>query len=235
MTVIDLEAKRKDSTPDVRDWLLQLLEGLRDKHYTTEDKLFSQADHLLFPAHLLYISVLSRSLEQLEGFLFLFKKKQYGNCIALSRMQMDSIMRFYGVLITEDMHETANELCKGVRLNTLKDRDGNKMTDGYLNNLLSKANPDKRIDRVDKNACGFIHLSQTHFFQMLGRSWDNESGEIRPRVGSDYEHLEDSDITSLLINFLTYTHNILEMAEVLHEESQKYNVAELRIRYRRLE
>jgi hypothetical protein len=94
MTVTDLGNKREPAKSELGSSLLRQLEGLREEHFEVEEELFRQVDHQLFPAHILYLSVLSRSLEQLEGFLLLFKVKQYGNCIALLRMQMDSIMRF---------------------------------------------------------------------------------------------------------------------------------------------
>jgi hypothetical protein len=235
VTIIDLEEKRKKIPPSLNEALYGALESLRNEHFLTEEAFSAQANHEFFPCHLLYLAALSRSLELLDGFLLLYKNKQYGNCIALLRMQMDSIMRFYGILITKDMHDTADKVANGVRLDTIKDRDGKLLKDFYIRKCLTKLNPDFDFDSDYKYACGFVHFSDEHFLQLLDRSWDEDASKTRWRLGSDYGHLDASDERAILLAFFRCTNGVLKLADILNEESQNYNVAELKIRYRRVE
>lgn len=233
MTVIDLENKREFTKSELSSSLLSILDGLKEEHFKVEEALLLQVDYQLFPAHILYLSVLSRSLEQLEGFLLLFRAKQYGNCIALLRMQMDSIMRFYGVMRAKDIHDTAERLCNGDRLANLKDESGEKMKDVYLHKLLDEMNPG--FSQHYDYACGFIHFSQEHFLHLLDRSWDQDLGKTSLRLGSDYGHVDESDENKLLLAFFKYTNSILKLSQLLEEKSNNYSLAELKLRYRKLD
>jgi len=231
--IVDINDARGSVKEDLNSTLIICLEKLGEAHHNTHEDLCLHTNHELFPAHILYLAVLGRSLEQLEGFLLLFKEKQYGNCIALLRMQMDSIMRFFGVLNAEDMHDIANRLANGDQLRNLEDKDGKKMRDGYLHKLLDKINPGFSHDY--DYACGFVHFSQEHFLQLLNRSWGEERTEISLRLGSDYELMGESDATILLASFYKYTNGILGLNELLEEKSKNYDVAELKLRYQSLQ
>jgi hypothetical protein len=123
-------------------------------------------------------------------------------------------------------------MCNGERLASLKDESGKEMRDGYLHKLLDEMNPGFSADY--DYACGFIHFSQEHFQQLLGRSWDEDDSKTSLRVGSDYEHTDKSDEMMLLLAFYRYTIFVFKLTELLEEKSKNYSLAELKLRYRRL-
>ena len=106
---------------------LSKLEKLKDEHTIVGQRTLVLANEKLFPCHGLYLSVLNRSYEVLDGFLLLIKNGNYGCCMALLRIQLDNILRFYGVLLTKDPHRTANLVMQGTQLNKIKDKKGKRL------------------------------------------------------------------------------------------------------------
>lgn len=205
------------------------LEKIRDKHDDVGKKLSMLTNGLLFPCHALYYAVLNRSLELFDGFLLLAKNDNYGCCMALSRMQLDNIIRFFGVLNTKNIHKTANKMFMGTKLSCLKDKRGKKMTDSYLVELLSKNNP--WIVHIYKLTSGYIHLSDQHIHQMLGKSSvinDNlRDFYIRP----DCTHIDIEHKIQMINAFLKITEGVFDLFPELEKLSNQYILKEMEEMY----
>jgi hypothetical protein len=201
------------------------LEKIRDKHGDVGKQLFIITNGRLFPCHALYYAVLNRSLEIFDGFLILFKNDNYGCCMALLRIQLDNVLRFYGVLHTKNIHYTANKIFLGRKLDSMKDKRGNNMKDSYLVKLLSKSNP--WIAHVYKLTCGYIHLSDQHIHQMLEKS-PAIDGNIRDfYIKPDYTHINIEHKNQMINAFLKITEGIFDLFLELEKHSNNYNLSEL--------
>lgn len=97
----------------------------------------------------------------------------------LLRMQMDNCMRTYAVFIAEDRSAVIDCIINGSRVKDYKDTKGNKMSDGYLKNELSKQDP--VFAQVYDQASGYFtfrirrsikcsnHAMITQYVSMLGQ------------------------------------------------------------------
>lgn len=211
------------------DNALSELEALKDKHVIFGQKTIALANEKIFPCHALYLSVLNRSLEVLDGFLLLNKNGNYGCCMALLRIQLDNILRFYGVLLTKDPHRTANSIRQGKQLNKIKDKNGKFLKDYYLVKALSKQND--WVSRVYKLSSGYIHLSDQHVFQMLERTEVADNGDRNFYIGSDDGHIDDKHKLELVKAFTVITLGIFKLFNEWECLSKGYDESALEKEY----
>ena len=211
------------------DNTLSKLEKLKDEHIIFGQKTIALANEKIFPCDALYLSVLNRSLEVLDGFLLLSKNGNYGCCMALLRIQLDNILRFYGVLLTKDPHRTANSIMQGKQLNKIKDKKGNLLKDFYLVDALSKQND--WVTRVYKLSSGYIHLSDQHIFQMLERTEVVSNGDRNFYIGSDDEHIGEKHKIELVKAFTVITQGIFKLFNEWESISKGYDEVALEKEY----
>ncbi len=205
------------------------LENIREKHDVFGKKTLSLSNGNVFPCDALYLSVLNRSLELYDGFLLLVKNGKYGCCMAILRMQLDNILRFNGVLLTEDPHDTSNKIFTGIALNKVKDKKGKLLKDYYLVECLSENND--WVKRVYKICSGYIHLSDQHIFQMIGRSKMSENGIRNICLGSGDEHIEEKYKIQLVDTFTVVTKGIFKLFSKWEELSKHYDPQKLEEKY----
>ena len=106
----------------------------------------------------------------------------------LLRLQIGNCARFFASFIVKDPHTFAMSVMKGEQVNKLKDQDGKTMNDAYLVIKLSRDEP--WVERVYKEASGWVHLSDKHMFNAFQVGPDNK---LYGRIG-----LEDSFIPESL-------------------------------------
>ncbi|RLA03516.1 MAG: hypothetical protein DRQ54_10665 [Gammaproteobacteria bacterium] len=212
------------------DNALSKLEKIRDEHDLFGKKLIALSNGKIFPCDALYLSVLNRSLELFDGFLLLAKNGKYGCCMAMLRMQLDNVLRFYGVLLTEDPHETSNNIFKGTPLYKIKDKKGKQLKDYYLVECLSENND--WISRVYKLCSSYVHLSDQHIFHMLGRTEDAGNGERNFYIGSSDEHVEEKHRIELVNAFAVVTKGIFKFFPEWEKLSKEYDLNQLEARYK---
>jgi len=114
--------------------------------------------HLDFLAN----AVLNRSLHLIFGFTHLIRDENYIAASHLVRCHLDNILRFSAAWLVENPHEFARQIMKGTQVDKLKDRNGKKLKDWYLCEILNKEYP--WITNVYKTSSDFIHLSHKHIF-----------------------------------------------------------------------
>jgi len=209
---------------------LSKLEKIRDEHDIFGKKLLALSDGKVYPCHALYLSVLNRSLELYDGFLLLAKNGNYGCCMALLRMQLDNVLRFYGILITEDQHEAANRIFNGTQLNKIKDKDGEKLRDFYLVKRLSEQN--NWIEHVYKLCSGYIHLSDQHVYHMIGRTDATDDDKRTFYMGSSDEHIDEKYRIELVNAFEVITQGIFKLFVEWEKLSNKYDLTVLDEEYK---
>ncbi len=135
-------------------------------------------------------------------------------------MQLDNVLRFYGVLITEDQHKTAMSIINGMHLNKIKDKDGKYLQDFYLVNLLSKKNP--WVKKVYKLCSGYIHLSDQHIFHLIEKTDSEDDGTRTFTIGSQSEDIDEIHWKELVNTFEHTTRGIFKLFPKWEELSKKY-------------
>ncbi|MDM5271199.1 hypothetical protein PGH07_03330 [Sulfurovum sp. zt1-1] len=133
--------------------------------------MLSADDGKLFPVDLIAIGAMKRTASNTEGFIGLVEAQNMTSARSLLRVQLDTFMRFSAIWLVDSPHDFAHEIIGGKHIRNIKDRAGNKMTDSYLVETLSKEYP--WIKNVYDNLSGYIHFSAQHLFNAVEKVDDD--------------------------------------------------------------
>ena len=112
-------------------------------------------------------AAIRRSMQVLDGYVAMVRSRNLTCAGSLLRVQLDTAMRLFASTLVSDVDEFVGHLLKGGRLDKLKDRDGRRLTDGYLAKRLSEFSPGLDwVPRVYESTCDFIHMSGRHMLNM---------------------------------------------------------------------
>jgi hypothetical protein len=190
---------------------LEKLHSLLDRHRTVGAALYDDCEGHLFPCDGLAMTALDRSLNHVEGFLLLMRNHGYICSAALLRIQLDCILRLYGVMNSDDPHGVAMAVLEGERLDQIKDRHGKQMRDSHLLELLEPKNP--AITRVYRWASGYVHFSREHVSHFLARSVPGKDGRRVFQIGNYDDHIPLEHRRELADGFATVTRGVLGVIE----------------------
>ena len=137
---------------------LSLCQGIIGRSLTKEDFYFSASAN--------------RCINLITGFVDMLKTRNLTCAGVLVRMQMDNCMRTYAAFIAEDCNAVVDCIIQGGKISNCKDKNGRKMSDGYLKDEISKIDP--VFADVYDQASGYVHLSEKAFYQMVASCGDNE-------------------------------------------------------------
>jgi hypothetical protein len=119
----------------------------------------------LFPVDLIAIGAMKRTASNTEGFITLIETKNMISARALLRIQIDTFMRFSALWLVDSPHDLAKKIIDGKHIRNIKDKAGNKMTDGYLSNTFTEEYP--WVRNVYRNLSGYVHFSSAHLFNAV--------------------------------------------------------------------
>ncbi len=123
---------------------------------------------------LFFMSSADRCIRLIDGLFPILEARNLTCAGVLLRMQMDNCMRTYAAFIAEDKNEVIQSIIDGNPIKKLKDKNGNKMLDGYLKDEITKI--DARFGDVYDKASGFVHLSEKAFYQTVDKIDDHGIG-----------------------------------------------------------
>ena len=155
-----------DSLRELRSEGVTIAKGIIGETLTKDDFFFCAS--------------LDRCLRLTDGIILLLRERNLTCAGALLRLQMDNCMRTYAAFIAEDRNKVIDCIIDGTPINKQLDTTGNRMTDGYLKNALSKY--DSVFAQVYNQAGGFVHLSEKAFYQTVA---DVSDGTIALQIGHD--------------------------------------------------
>ena len=124
-------------------------------------------------------AAMNRALALSSGFRTMIQQKNLICAGALVRLQLDTALRFFAAFIVDKPHEFAMKVLEGVRIDRMKDKYGNPLTDRHLVNELAKEYP--WVQEVYSRASNYVHLSGTHIFSTLSME-ERGSGKIGVKV-----------------------------------------------------
>lgn len=134
-----------------------------------------QAGSALRTPDLLLLGVLKRVMSTSRGFAQLVRARNFLCAAPLVRFQLDSALRFYGVLITPDPSQSTSEVLGGARIDRMMDDQGERLRDHHLVKRLAKFYP--WVPRIYEQASAYVHLSTTHMFGPVHRV-DDDGGTV---------------------------------------------------------
>jgi len=138
------------------------LEKFERRFFDLGKQMFEPGKVYLYPLDLLATAVMDRGLSLIYGFTSQIRANNFTCAAPLVRMHLDNVLRFYAAYISDDCHEFTMKVFEGFHIRNLKDKDGNKMTDKYLVEKLSKEH--SWMTEVYEKTSGYVHLSNTHIF-----------------------------------------------------------------------
>ena len=157
------------------------------------------------------IAVLNRSLCLTEAFCDLLEKKNFVVAASLLRLQLDNLVRFQAAWLVDKPNEFATLVLSGRKISDLKDRNGKFMKDFFLVGKLSEKYP--RMKEVYKQTSGYIHLSEKHIFNALGKKEKDLKEPFTMKISSTDEFVTDKDYLEALAAFTAITGILFQHAE----------------------
>jgi len=164
----------------------------------------------LFPLDMLEVGVINRSLSLLTGFATLIRTDNYIAAAHLARPHLDNFLRFYASWLVDNPHDFAMDIFRGIRIDKMKDRDGNLLRDSYLVEVASKEYP--WMQNVYKQASGFIHLSRKHVFTSTSIK-DKEESTVEFRIGKQDKYVPEESKIEAVECMIEITKCIIKLLE----------------------
>ena len=158
---------------EVLEYNLKSLDESLDTHLQIALKTANADKGNIYPLDLFVAAVTKRSMSLITGFTTMLKDENFICAAAILRLQIDNLIRLYASTLVDKPHDFAVEVLSGVQIRKMKDRDGNKMTDRYLVDQLSKMYD--WIDRLYQETSGYIHLSEKHIFNVVSSNRNDSS------------------------------------------------------------
>jgi hypothetical protein len=130
-----------------------------------------------FHMDLVYSAALRRAFSLTRGFFDLVGAENYVSAAPLVRLQLDNALRTVASIHVRDVHEFIGHVAKGKRIDQLRDREGNRLTDKHIVDHLTEHEGLPWVRRVYAEGSRFVHLSDVHLFGLAddeGRLFNRE-------------------------------------------------------------
>ena len=182
----------------------------------------SALTHGLYTYDLFCMAILNRSVNILRGYTLLVRDKNFIAAAPLVRVHLDSLLRLYAsTLVSYNIDDFALKILAGKQISNLKDRDGNKMRDGYLAKKISEVkNLDWVLD-VYKAGSGHIHFS--NFATSSSTILDSEKERtILGTIGKHDEFVADEEKLGATIRMHQISINIVALISLWTKQKKGY-------------
>lgn len=150
----------------------------------------------------------SRALAQARAFRQCVEDRNSLVALSILRLQLDTVLRLYGLYWVADPEEFAHRVFNGQQVNRLKAADGQKMTDAYLRSKIKDFYP--WVEGVYDSTSGLIHFSGRHMHSVI-RLEDVKTGQAELSIGPTSRHHVFSDYGESLEAFAHCTLIIVEV------------------------
>jgi hypothetical protein len=171
--------------------------------------LFAACGAELLPCDLIAFAMLNRSVALIKGFEQITSSGGYMCAVGILRMQLDNLLRFNGIALTADPHETAAKIYAGEELRKIKDDSGKPMNDARLQDIFATRNP--WVKEVYKLASGYVHFSREHIAWFLTASPETAPGTRNFCIDEDEKYVEDGYKASLRETFIKISRMVPRM------------------------
>jgi len=124
--------------------------------------VFGTAGAPMFPLDLMAFGAVKRNISTSSGFHMMIESWNMGCARSLLRIHIDTSLRFSAAWLVDKPHEFATQVLdpKGKRIDQMKDKDGERLSDARLVEVRAPEYP--WLPAVYKNLSGYIHFSRGH-------------------------------------------------------------------------
>lgn len=144
----------------------------KEEFLKSSQRIMEAGNSKLFALDFLALSVNNRAISLSNGYSTLANDKNYLTAVSLIRLQLDNALRFFASTLVEDSSKFAKHFIDGKAIRDYSDIKGKKLTDNYLAKELEKYF--KGTQKLYRETCGFIHLSDRHFLPTLTKGKTKE-------------------------------------------------------------
>ncbi len=180
---------------------------LRARHLKVAGATFVQE---LYPLDFLALAVLNRSLCLVSAFAMLIEARNLIAAAPLIRLQLDNALRFFASTLVDQPHEFAMKVLGGARIDRIKDKSGNRLTDKHLVTTLGVH--EAWIESVYEQTSGFVHLSEKHIFNAV-KIKDKKERDILMKISDRDEFAPETAYQEALDVFTRVTELVLNVTE----------------------
>lgn len=163
-------------------------------------------------------AMLDRSIRLTDGFIPIIEGRNLTCAGALLRLQMDNCLRLFALFIANDRNEAVDRIIDGGVFNSLKDKNGKQMRDGYLKKKLDKYVPGFLV--VYNQASGFIHFSNKAFYQSVH---PKENHEILFQVGGEQPEKFNLVLLECVGSYIHYIKLFHKMMNIIAESKAEFD------------
>ena len=209
--------------------ILQISE-FKEEFLKSSQRIMEAGNSKLFALDFLALSVNNRAISLANGYSTLVAEKNYLTAVSLIRLQLDNALRFFASTLVEDSSKFAEHFIDGKAIRDYSDIKGKKLTDSYLAKELEKYF--KGTQKLYRETCGFIHLSDRHFLPTLtkGKTKDrkieiqigsSENFSIEDKIDFSETMLEVCKLVLIVVE--QWKHEKIKLSEIHDERIKKEN------------
>lgn len=157
----------------------------------------------IFPADVYFIATCNRALQNFDAFRKVMSADYYSTAMILLRVQLDCVLRCYGLTMTGDPHGSAQKVMHGEKLSSLKDQKANvQLSDKHLKETFAALSPANTvIKQMYDTASGYVHLSEAAIHHVLGQTEKTATGQSQFYIGSAEPKIPQGAKLQLVIAF----------------------------------
>lgn len=148
-------------------------------------QLFGTPGAPFFPLDFLAYAALKRNLSTSSAIILLVEDFNLLSARSLLRIHIDTALRFAAAWFVDKPHDFASAVHGGARIDKMKDREKQRLTDARLVDLLSPEHP--WLPAVYENLSGYVHFSSSHVAGSI-RSINEETREVSFHISKTDEH-----------------------------------------------
>jgi len=208
---------------------LQISE-FKEEFLKSSQRIMEAGNSKLFALDFLALSVNNRAISLANGYSTLVADKNYLTAVSLIRLQLDNALRFFASTLVEDSSKFAEYFIDGKAIRDYSDIKGKKLTDSYLVKELEKYF--KGTQKLYRETCGFIHLSDRHFLPILtkGKTKDRKIGiqigssenfSIKDKIDFSKTMLEVCKLVLIVVE--QWKHEKIKLSKIHDERIKKEN------------
>jgi hypothetical protein len=170
----------KPQHPKVVD-ALQFLRAHRADLLEACKRMFDGVAAHMYTTDFFAIGAAKRTISLIDGFGSMVETWNLSCARALLRLQIDTALRFAAVTLVEKQDDFVKAVIRGERIDRIKDRTGQKLTDAYLVKRFAAKAP--WLPEVYARTSGYVHLSGEHIHSSV-KELDDVSRVISWGIGS---------------------------------------------------
>jgi hypothetical protein len=134
--------------------------------------VFGFAGSPMFPLDLMAFGAVKRSISTASAFRMMIESWNMVCARSLLRIHIDTSLRFSAAWLVEEPHDFATRVLKGDRIDKMKDKAGEPLSDRHLVEVHTPEFP--WLPAVYKNLSGYVHFSGSHIYDSIANVADQD-------------------------------------------------------------